>query len=353
MGALTALVLLMNLPTATALEIREGFEWDWSPTCTEHQTQWSSCFEIAGCANERALFVRRTNAGVCEYSSAVRFWTGARYSNSPPHAPARPTVPRELEGQANEWTAAHFRDPRFAAPNGDTFEILSTRDEQRSRFGRMQVDFHVPRDVPISGSGEHYLVMHNLTLTGVTPCPGDGAGCPENARTSYGGIRDHPGSYKWYGVIAGAFGSGSPSIPHGSVGFAVEVSAEGAGGNHLIEGTFLPYSVGGKQAAFPRGTYRVSIERSERQGVDTYAYTVERWNITHAAWEPISPDGHDGGKDHNRSNRAAVPFARLVAPIGFELPLGYIGLSAAWFGSAASAADGASEITWDNLVVDW
>lgn len=287
----------------------------------------------------------------------MRFWIGGRsraHATSPEQAagargapaPEAPSTPGEIAG-ANDWVAVHVFDPHFPRPNDDVFEILSTRERQTSRFGRLQVDLHVPEDVPESGMGEHYLVMHNLQLTAVAPCPRDGPGCEtaEDAATSFGGIPGHPGAYRWYGVIAGSFGAGTKEIPYGSVGFAVEVSAQGAGGNHLVGASFLPFSVGGRQDSFPAGWYRISIERSVVAGVDTYAYEVARWASPARRWLPVVPDdGAQGG-----SARVTMPFSDLVAPIGFEIPPGWIGLSAAWLGERAEAA----HVDWDHLVVDW
>jgi len=342
--ALALLAALCAAGPARGLSIREGFEWDWDPVCVDRGTQWSSCFGVAGCANGRDLFVRRTNPGVCDYGSEVRFWLGA-----PALAPPAPPPP--LRDQPSRWVASHVRDPRFRAPNGNTFEIMASREKQSSRFGHLQVDFHLDEDVPSSGLGEHYLVMHNLNLHGVVPCPPDGPGCEavENARSNVGGVPGNPDSYMWYGVIAGTFGSGSAAIPYGSVGFVVEVSAEGATGNHLIDASFLPYSVGGRQDAFPRGTYRVAIARSDVDGRDIYEYSVLRWSPAQQAWEPIVPDRL--GK--TRSHSVRVPFRALVEPLGFEIPAGYVGLGAAWFGEASPNDAAWRRIDWDNLVVDW
>lgn len=361
--AVLSLLLFWLLVTgrADALEIREDFEWNWEPLCAARGVHEVSCFEILGCGNGRPLHVRRTSPGTCGYDSQVRFWTGAendtsrRTNNPPPESDAarttelaQPPPPAEMPAGENRWGAAHFRDPGEPSPNGNVFEILSSREPQSSRLGRMQVDFRIPEDVPVSGGGEHYLILHNLTVHGIPPCPQDtGDGCTSASRTSYGGIPGNASSYQWYGVIAGAFGSGSEVIPYGSVGFVVEVSAEGKGGNHLIDETFLPYSVNGEQKAFPKGTYRISIERGQASGVDTYGYSVQRWNETDGAFEPILPDGA------RSSHTVLVPIEDLTAPLGFELPLGYVGLSAAWFGESSDAGGGRNEIVWDNLVVDW
>lgn len=326
---------------ARALEIREGFEWAWAPLCVDPGTQWISCFAVAGCNNGRDLFVRRTNPGVCDYSEQVRFWVG-RQANT-----AAPTPPSVLGDPENRWVASHVNDPSFRKPNGDTFEILTSRAKQSSRAGVMQVDLHIPENVPVTGAGEHYLILHNLNLRGVVPCPADGAACPDT-RSNVGGVPGRSDSYQWYGVIAGAFGSGTEAIPYGSVGFAIEVSAQGRGGNHLIDESFLPYSVDGAQEAFPRGTYRVRIARTRIDGDDIYSYSVRRWNERARMWEPLTPDAPREAPAHE----VRVPFARLVAPVGYEISPGYIGVTTAWFG-APTAGRGFRHVDWDNLVVDW
>lgn len=337
-------VWLLTSTAVGALDIREGFEWDWSPACTESAVHSASCFEVAGCENGRALFVRRTNPGRCDYSDQVRFWQGRPASL---HAPR---IPPALEdgGGENAWVASHIRDPGWSAPNDDTFEILTSRAKQSSRFGSLQVDLHVPEDVPVSGGGEHYLIMHNLNLSPVVPCPRDGDDCPADAGSNVGGVPGNPSSYEWYGVIAGAFGAGTEAIPYGSVGFAIEVSAQGRGGNYLIDESFLPYSVAGEQQSFPAGKYRVRIERALRDGEDVYEYSVQRWNETAHAWSPLVPDGQRAGAAGGGAVR--VPFARLLEPIGAEIPTGYVGLTAAWFGAPTQAT---RHIDWDNLITNW
>lgn len=334
-------VSLLAPPPARALEIRESFEWDWAPTCVDPGTQWTSCFAVAGCNAGRDLLVRRANAGVCDYSEQVRFWIG-RETDA-----AGPTPPSLLADTDNGWVASHVNDPSFPKPNGDTFEIMTSRWKQSARFGVMQVDLHVPEDVPVSGSGEHYLIMHNLNLDGVVPCPSDGTACADTS-SNVGGVPGRPDSYQWYGVIAGAFGAGTEAIPYGSVGFAIEVSAQGRGGNHLIDDSFLPYSVDAAQEVFPRGTYRIRISRTRADGNDVYAYSVRRWNAETYQWEPLTPDAPRAPAGHE----VRVPFSRLVEPIGFEIPAGYIGLTTAWFG--APTPDGRfRRVDWDNLIVDW
>lgn len=326
---------------ALALEIREGFEWDWSPLCVEAGTQPSSCFAVAGCENARPLFVRRTNPGTCDYSEQVRFWVGRESGAN------TPSPPRALADAGHRWSASHVRDPGLAEPNGDTFEILSTREKQSARFGSMQVDFHVPNDVPVTGAGEHYLIMHNLNLSRVVPCTSDGTACGDDVTSSVGGVPEHPGSYEWYGVIAGAFGAGTKAIPYGSVGFTIEVSAQGRGGNHLIDESFVPYSVDGAQESFPAGTYRLRIWRGDEAGVDTYGYSVLRWDGDVRRWLPIVPDTKSGNAT---GHEVRVPFSKLVDPIGFEIAPGYVGLTAAWFGAPTPEF---RRIDWDNLIVDW
>lgn len=338
--AWTLLLALLAVPVeSSALQVREGFEWNWNPLCIDRGTQWKSCFMIAGCENRRPLFVRRTNPGICDYSSEVRFWLG-RETQTP-----APRPPEGIEGP-NRWSASNVRDPGFEAPNGNTFEILSTREPQSSRFGSMQIDFRVPEDVPITGAGEHYLIMHNLNLTPVVPCTPDGVACGNDVTSNVGGVPGNPSSYAWYGVIAGAFGAGTEAIPYGSVGFAIEVSAEGRGGNHLIDESFLPFSVDGAQQSFPAGTYRVRIWRAEKDGVDTYGYSVLRWDPLTLRFAPLVSDPQSSA----RAPDVQVPFSRLIDTVGFEIPIGYVGITTAWFGEPTSRF---RHVDWDNLIVDW
>ena len=341
LGWLPALVFLVGATSAGALELREGFEWDWDPLCVDSAWRPTSCFDVLGCGNGRDLFVRRTNAGFCGYSDEVRFWSGRAL------ALGAPTPPAALSEQANRWVASHRWDPAFRGANGGTFEILTTRDTQSSHSGSLQIDFRVPRPLGVSGAGEHYLIMHNLNLSSVDPCPRDGSGCGDHAGSNVGGVSGNPDSYQWYGVIAGAFGAGTAAIPFGSLGFAIEVSAEGRGGNHLVEGSFLPYSVGGAQQEFPAGWYRVRISRQTVDAADVYSYSVLRWSDEARRWMPIVPDKAEPG---HAAHIVRVPFSRLREPLGYEIPTGYVGLSAAWFGAPEGRP---RSVEFDNLVVDW
>jgi len=315
--------------TAPGLELDEGFDRDWSAP------------GAATCRGGHATFVRRVANGSCGPGGSST-WSGA-----PARAHGAPSCLRE-SGCDGDSVAVH----RFAEfrPTGDAIglvnrgvlEIMTTRARQSGARGTLRVDLHVHEDVPVSGGGEHYLVMHNLVLT-EAHCPRD---CPQVAdtATAHG---DGAGRYLWYGVIGGAFGepadAGSP-IRSGSVGFAVEVahalSASGDRPNDLIDASFLPYSVAGKGTAFPAGWYRIAIERT----ATVYRFSVRR--LEEGRFVPIVPDDADRGGTHVRS----LPVERLAEPLGRPLPPGYVGLGVAWFGGAARRG---AHVDWDDLEVDW
>ncbi len=361
------------------LRIREGFEWDWEAGCSARHASGRTCFAIAGCANGRPLFVRRAGPGSCVYHGEVRAWLGREMAHRPVDTTARPETKADAgtaqTGETptappgfppNTRVASHLFDRARSrpgdAPNQNVFEIMTSRAGQSSPRGRMQVDLHVPHDVPRSGGGEHYLIMHNLHLTELATCPADDAACGNaGARTALGGLPGDPRSYRWYGVIAGAFGD--PSLGFGKVGFVVEASAPGAGGNDLIDASFMPWSVAGEGKVFPQGWYRIAIERtgpvdpscplevtrSRQTGArcdDRYQYSVLRWDEAGAEWAALRPD--DGGP-----NRRSVPFMALTERHGAEIPPGQIGLAAAWFGEFAGGVSPTYGIDWDNLIVDW
>ncbi len=364
-------------PERAPLRIREGFEWDWEAGCSSAHASGRACFAVAGCGNGRTLFVRRAGPGTCVYHGEVRAWIGReiapRLRGATAHAAttgvsaktsATPTAPPGFP--SNTRVASHLFDRARSrpadAPNQNVFEIMTSRAEQSSPHGRMQIDLRVPHDVPRSGGGEHYLIMHNLHLTELATCPVDDVACgSDGGRTALGGIPGDPRSYRWYGVIAGAFGDSS--LGFGKVGFVVESSAPGAGGNDLIDASFMPWSVAGQGKVFPGGWYRITIERSgppdpscpgktatmgKRSGDcgDRYAYSVLRWDQAHAKWLALRPD--DGGP-----NRRSLLFMALTERQGFEIPPGHIGLAAAWFGEFAGDMSPTDGIDWDNLIVDW
>ncbi len=316
-------------PGTPALEFSESFERDWSAP------------GAATCRGGHATFVRRVAGGGCAPGGSLH-WSGAPARE---HGAPVCAGDRSCEGAA---VAVHRFDTLepggdpIGLVNGGVLEIFSSRRTQSRASGRLRVDLHVHEPVPVSGAGEHYLILHNLTLAEAS-CPRD---CPEvpHTATNQG---TGPQRYRWYGVIGGAFGEPADTdspIRAGSVGFAVEVpravSAAGDRPNDLVDESFLPYSVGGAGKAFPAGWYRISLERGPRH----YRYSVLRWNGE--AFEPIVPDDAAAGGTHERE----FDVERLVAPLGRPLPEGYVGLGVAWFGGAGRRG---AHVDWDDFVVDW
>lgn len=329
-GLLLLAVLLCLAPAPVpALEVIETFDRDWSTP------------DAATCRGGHGAFVRRVASGPCGDPGSFS-WNGA------PGAEHGAPACRGTAGCEGDSVAVH-RFAEFEADGGPfgtvnrgVLEIMTTRDRQGAATGRLRVDLHIHEDVPVGGAGEHYLILHNLTVT-ETACDRDCAGITDTAM-SHG---DGPDRYRWYGVIGGAFGEpadrDSP-IRGGSVGFAVEVpndvSKSGGRPNDLIDVSYLPYSVGGKGEAFPAGWYRIEIE----QGADSYRYSVLRFDG--AVFAPIVPDDAAQGGTHERR----FPAALLAEPLGRALPPGYIGLTVAWFGGAPRAG---AHVDWDDLRVDW
>lgn len=326
------LSVLLFLPFATrayGLQVEDDFDRDWSAP------------EAGTCKGGHGTFVRRIAGRGCADRGAFTWAGGVALEHGAPSC-------ARAEGCDGDSVAVHrfaeheaTGDPIGLANRG-VLEILTTRERQSGERGRLQVDLHVPEDVPVTGAGEHYLIMHNLVLT-EADCPRD---CPGVADTATA-VGAGPQRYRWYGVIGGAFGEpadrDSP-IAGGSVGFAVEVAnaVDEPGGrpNDLVDVSFLPYSVEGEGKVFPSGWYRIVIERD----AETYGYSVRRWDGER--FTPIEPDDAGSGGTHERR----FPARLLSKPLGRPLPPGYVGLGVAWFGGAARQG---AHVDWDDLRVDW
>jgi len=313
---------VLRAPDARALTLREGFEtWPFTGGCTG--THREGCSQVFGCGNHAELIVRRVAAeptnGACDDGHAVRQWTGG--------------MPGGVgeRGRTSRWSALHV------APAGDggALELLTSRDKQRDALsGELQVDFYVDssQDLP-RGSGEHYLIFHNLSVHRIDACAED---CPDGATDTATNHATGSERWKWYGVIAGGFGE-REGLGFGRLGFAVEVpNDDPTRVTDLVDESFIPF--GEKTGRFPtRRWYRVKIRRAIESGVDRYSYSAAFWDRARAKWKRIG----------ERSFGSEL----LKARAGEFLPAGYVGVTDAFF-DEQRRREGV-RVAWDNLRVNW
>lgn len=333
--ALIACAGLLPYGSAFGLTFTENFEsWAWNPGCVSEGTQYGSCFTVAGCGAGHPLFPRRvSNPGQCGYWGQIRDWVGGGNA-----------FHGEWTDVASQWVAVHLGETSTSVA-----EWMTSRDKQAGTLGTLQADYFLDEDKP--PTNEHYLLMHNLQLTQITDgsCLRD-CSTVANTRTNYGSAKPPATDstrYKFYAAIGGWFGDVGPdSIGFGLHGFAVEVPTDG--GHELVNESYMqvPLTPAGK---LPGGWYRLQIQRHLVCGVDTYTYSVRRWNAALAVWQLVTLDATptETGFVPNTSNPRSFPATALYRyHSAGDLPVGYVALV------DASLQPGVI-VAWDNVVVNW
>ena len=143
-GFLAGLTLawLLPAPSVRALEFGEDFDRDWSQP------------GAATCHAGQEVFVRRVANDACGTDYGGAWEGGSAADHDAPWCASADTCGSLAVHRFSDFVPG---TDGVGVANSGVLEIMTSARRQSSRQGRLQVDFHVHEDVPLSGAGEHYL----------------------------------------------------------------------------------------------------------------------------------------------------------------------------------------------------